>query len=261
MPGSPWRTRDPGPVGLGAVRLPVAERPFEEPPQLGERAVAFLDAEVDHPLPRLARGRNDDDSRTAAAAPVASCRLRGVERLHQPTRELALGRLERLAHHLPHTRRRDHVRLADPVVAARRAGGGNAVRPGPLGRGAVGREYPHLPEIHELVVGTEPIERGLGRQAVGEQLEPAPPVAPIGERLCRDGADTRAGPGHRRTGVERLRLHRHAQLPGRRVAGHDRVRHVATLVLVRGSQPSTSERTRAAYGASSTRSQPWKAPG
>ena len=62
--------------------------------ELGQRAVALLDSQVDDALPRLALAGDDDDPGAAATAPVAAVGLGCVERGHQPLGERAGRRLE-----------------------------------------------------------------------------------------------------------------------------------------------------------------------
>ena len=116
--GQAGGTGDRRPAGLGTVRRPVGERPLEQSAELDERSVALFDPEVDDSLPRLALRRDHHDRRAAAPAPVAALRFGCVERVHQAQCEGTRGRVERLAHRLPHPRRRDHVRLADPALTA-----------------------------------------------------------------------------------------------------------------------------------------------
>ena len=196
--------RDLGAVSGRPIGLAVAERALEEAAQLDERRVAVLDPQVDDALPALALCRDDDDPRAASPAPVATRRLGGVERRQQAQGERAGGRLERLAHRLPHARRLDHVRLRDPALPGGAAGRRNAVRARPLARPPVGGHHPHLPEVRQLVVGAQSGESVRGRRAAGHQLEPAPAVAAVGKRLSRDRADAGPGPRHRGAGVERL---------------------------------------------------------
>src|SRR3954468_9234635 len=203
-------------VGLGAVH---------EAAQLDERAVALLDTQVDHAFPGLALGRHDEDRRTAAAAPVAAGRLGSVERREQPLRERALGALERRAHLVPRALGGEHVPLRRPVGTAHVPGGRAARRTRVLGDGAGPVDDRDLPRLDELVVGAQTVERFCRRRAGLEQLEPAPPVAAIGERLRRDRADTGTRPRDGRAGVERLRLDADADLAGRAVTRDDRVRH------------------------------------
>ena len=208
------------PVGLGAV---------DETAQLDERAVAFLDAEVDHPLPGVTLARYDENPRTAAAAPVAAGGLGRVEGCKQALGERAGRLLERRAHLVPGAVGGEHVPLRGPVAAARVARLGDALRAGVLGDGPAAVDDPDLPELRQVIGGAQAVECVGRRGALGEQLEPGPAVAAVGERLRRDRADSRPSPGHGRAGVERLRLHGDAKLAGRRIPRHDRVRHRARL--------------------------------
>ena len=120
------------------------------------------------------------------------------------------------------------------------------MRARPLARAPVDGHHPHLPKLGQLVVGTEARKRVGGGNPFGHQLEAAPPVAPVGERLGRDRSDAGPCPGDSCAGVERLRLHRDADLPGLRVTADDRVRHGGSLSLclrrARGAVSRTAKR-------------------
>ena len=107
-------------------------------------------------------------------------------------------------------------------------------RAGPLSAASVRREHGDLTELDELVVGPQLRERLRRATHPGKQLESAPAVPPVGERLRRDRTDAGASPRNRRAGVERLRLHRDPELAARRVARDDRVGHAACLPWSRG---------------------------
>ena len=134
------------------------------------------------------------------------------------SRERAGRTVERLAHRFPDARRRDHVRLRDPVVAARIARGRDAVAAGPLSAAPVRREHADLPEARPARRRPAAARAHPRETPRGQQLEPAPAVAPVGERLRRDRADAGPRPRDGRAGVERLRLHGDPELAGRRVA-------------------------------------------
>ena len=82
-----------------------------------------------------------------------------------------------------------------------------------------------LPRRTALVSRDQLVERRARIAALGEKPESPRPVAALGERLGRDGADARLRPGARRSRVERARLHRDAELSGVGIARDDRVRH------------------------------------
>jgi hypothetical protein len=79
-----------GASSLRPVRRPIYLRALDEAAQLDDRAFPFLDAKIEHALPRLATARDDDDARAALPAPVAARRLGGVEGRQQPLGERAL---------------------------------------------------------------------------------------------------------------------------------------------------------------------------
>ena len=221
-------TRELGPVAFRTIRGAVAERAVEEPAELDQRRVSLLDAEIDDPLHRSpvagtttmpAPPRPRQSPPSASAASSAASRRSASE----PVAD------ENVPHRLPDPRRLDEVRLRDPVGAPGAAGGRHAVRARPLARAPVDRHHPHLAELGQLVVGTEARERVGSGDPVGHQLEPAPPIPPVGERLGGDRADAGPCPGDGGCGVERLRLHRDADLPALRITADDRVRHGRSL--------------------------------
>ena len=107
-------------------------------------------------------------------------------------------------------------------VAAVGDAGGSGVRCRP----PVGGEERDLAELLLLVLCHQVGQGIRGRLAGSEAVEPARPVAALGERLRSDRADARTSPRAERD-AEGARLHRDAELAVPQVPPDDRVRHMS----------------------------------
>ena len=108
------------------------------------------------------------------------------------------------------------------MLAGHVAGVRDAVRRR-CGRESAPRDVDHRDLAHGgQRVGREQLaERLLRADALGEPVERVRAVRGLDDRLRRHRADPRARPGAQRADGEPVRLHRHAELAGRRIEGHD----------------------------------------
>ena len=214
---------------VGARRLPeqgVVEA--VEAPQLLDRALVVVDAEVDEGVgqPGVAAVALDDEQRgrLLAAAVAAGCLRRG-EAVEQPLGERSPGGgRERVDERVDRLRRDEDVALGRVAVAGPPAGPVVALGAGER-RAAPGRvDDAELALLAAVVGRRQPLDDLVGRGAAAEELEAVRPVARVRVGLGRDRADVRRRPRHDRADGEELRLRRDAPLAGVEVAGADRVR-------------------------------------
>ena len=150
------------------VPAPVAGGETVEPPQLAERIIVIVDAEVEDAVDGgllVALARDDDEPRGLPAAVVAACRLRRIERGEQPLGERAGCRVERLTHRRPDLGRAEHVPLHAHVLRGQVAGMGDAALAGMRCGRAARIDERDLPDLAALV-GLEQLVERLARALV-----------------------------------------------------------------------------------------------
>jgi hypothetical protein len=85
-------------------------------------------------------------------------------------------------------------------------------------------DHRDLTHIASAILREQILQRVWSGCAASHQVEPALAVARIDERLRRHRSDAGFRPGHHGADVEPMRLHRDAELTGRRISRHDRIR-------------------------------------
>ena len=214
-------------MAVRALQVVPAQVDLEQPPQLRDRLLVIVDAQVDdavHELAGLLAGARplDVDGGRLLPPHVAAGVLPRLERGDEPLRQRARTLPER-PHHL------GHDRLArEDVALGRDARAGLVPRPRvaldsrPGGRAAVRRDHSELARLACLVVAEHDADRLVGRRARLQQVEELRAVAGDSGRLGRHGADTRASPGDDRADCEVLGLDGDTELARLRVDGADR---------------------------------------
>ncbi len=211
---------------VAVARQLVGALEREQAAQLADRVGVVLDAQVQADLPRLALRRRDHQRGGLAAAHVAALGLGALERGHQPFGEVAAGGRERRRHRVGHRGPGHHVGLADPVLADRVTGLGDAVGAGVDGDAPARVDDADLAHRGERVRRQHARERLRRVLPAGEPVERVRAVRGLDDGLRRDGPDPRPDPGAQRADGEPVRLHRRSELAGLRVERDDRVRAV-----------------------------------
>ena len=100
-------------------------------------------------------------------------------------------------------------------------------------RRAIGPDNADLAQRRHGIKCPGGVQRRRRRLTAGHQVQAARTVRRFADRLGGYRADPGLRPRHDRADREHRRLHRHAELTGPRIAGHDRVRHGLVLPIVR----------------------------
>ena len=144
--------------------------------------------------------------------------------------------LEGLGHGLTDAGSGHHVGLGRVAVPGGVAHVIDAEGPGEGGHPAGGVDQADLAHLASLVGGADPVQGVGSREAIGQQVQAAGPVARVDHRLGGHGADAGPGPGQHRAEGEIATLGGHAELAAVGVAGDDGVRHDTRRSVQRGEE-------------------------
>ena len=222
--------REPDPEGVGrrdqSPRFAMAARPLEmipaqveleQPPQLDDRFLVIVDAEVDNAVDELpcldpCTGTLDVDRGRLLATAVAAGRLRRFEPRNEPFRKRAARFAERPG------KVGDDVRPGQDVALRRKAFSrfvprpGVALAAGPGRRTAVCGHDAELPRLAPSVRREHDLDRMVRIGAVSQLGQEARAVPRDPGSLRRHRSDARRGPGHHCSNGEVLRLNGNAEL-------------------------------------------------
>ena len=101
---------------------------------------------------------------------------------------------------------------------------------------AGGVDQADLAHLASLVGGADPVQGVGSREAIGQEVQAAGPVARVDHGLGGHRADAGPGPGQHRAEGEVATLRGHAELAAVGVAGDDGVRHDARRSVQRGEE-------------------------
>ncbi len=143
-------------------------------------------------------------------------------------------------------------RIAFPLVVT---GGGNAEFAGMDSGIACGVDHGHLAHGSVLILSQQAPQGFRSGDAVSHEGEALRPVSRVDEGLRGDGADAGLRPGDEAADREPVGLHRHAQLSGLGVPGHDGISVDRAAAGMGGGQGAIRHRGDAAAGEAVTASQ------
>ena len=175
-------------------------------------------------FPRFSRFFSPDHQygRRLLAPDIPTFALGGLQGGHHPFGQRALARVKGLGHGRPDGVVQHHVGLYRKIRPGTVSGLCYAFFPGIGGYPSLGVDDGHLPKVPAFIRFDKFLYRLLRAQTRSKQFEASRTEGGIYERLRGNGTDAGLGPGNHLTDREPVRLYRHTDIAGDRIAGYDR---------------------------------------